>query len=207
MEARAWKHWWAVTEADRQGVLPMRLSPRCTKGESTVGHHPPRSSPLASNSFGTVDRATAPKAIAHRTLRGTFFHGHDGFIEALRNLEPLGALYNDGRRFGTWRYRLAYSIVVRADGWKLFCEEIHLDGETVMEFFPADDHIRTMEAAVRSFAFGEEEARTYLAQLTSPDTSIASNITARAKIISIQSAQEIATEMREHLQKRLDDWS
>src|SRR5450631_2755482 len=56
---------------------------------------------------------------------------------------------------------LAYRFVVRADGWKLLCGELHIDADVLLRDLAGYQKIRELEETARLMACTSEQARAF----------------------------------------------
>jgi hypothetical protein len=88
---------------------------------------------------------------------------------------------------------LCHQFVVRADAWKLLCQQLSLDAEGVLAELPGYDSVLHMEALARPLAaFCAEQIRDTLQELSTRP---------------LATAQELAQSMRACLARCLAEWS
>lgn len=102
---------------------------------------------------------------------------------------------------------LAYAVVARADGWRLLCAELHLDGEAFLRLLPGYEAVRRLEETARPLAFTQEEALAYLRDAIQTDEDANAGKPVKERRISIDTPAQIAAAMREVLEQPLKDWS
>ena len=100
---------------------------------------------------------------------------------------------------------LAYRCVVCADGWKLLCAELKIDPDFLLREVPGYEAVQQMEKLSRLIAFTAEEAIMYLREMLGLDAPSAKE-TAAIREYRIQTAAEVAQEMRAFLRAKLDAW-
>jgi hypothetical protein len=109
-----------------------------------------------------------------------------------------------------WRalQTLACTFVVRADGWKLLCAELHVDPDSLIRELPGHDSICEMEEQARQIACSPEEAAAYLreraAERDEPANGEAPTVRREYPIVT---AEDVARSMRKCLEMKLASWS
>jgi hypothetical protein len=101
---------------------------------------------------------------------------------------------------------LAYRYVVRADGWRLLCAELHLDPEVLLKELPGYEAVQQMEQAARLIAFSAEEALAFLRADAEANRPAEDNIPGVRREYQMDTAADVAQSMRAFLQARLDAW-
>ena len=102
---------------------------------------------------------------------------------------------------------LAYRYVVRADGWRLLCAQLHLKPEVLLKELPGYDAVQQMEQVARLIAFNAEEALAFLRADAEASRPAEDQTPVVRREYRIDTAADVAQSMREYLQARLDDWN
>ena len=102
---------------------------------------------------------------------------------------------------------MAYRFVVRADGWKLLCTELHIDPDVLLRQLPGYESIRKMEEEARLIACTPEQAIAYLREAAERDEPAKDKAAAVRREYHLDSAEDVARSMRKFLAERLDSWS
>jgi len=97
---------------------------------------------------------------------------------------------------------MAYRFVVRADGWKLLCAELHLDADSLLQKLPGYENLRHMEELARAIACSPEEA---VANLREAEKRL--RPAAAQREYHIDTAEDVARSMRTFLDEQLTSWS
>jgi len=101
---------------------------------------------------------------------------------------------------------LAFRFVIDADAWKLLCAELRLDPEAILRHLPGCDLVRDMEQAARKFAFTAEEALAYLRSELEAAEAAAGLAPPAQRKYSMDTAADVAREMREFLEEWAQRW-
>ena len=109
-------------------------------------------------------------------------------------------------RLGQLVRMLAYRCLVRADGWRLLCAELHLDPEVLPRALPGHEAVRQMEQLARLEAFSAEEAIAFLREATEGDPAAGGKTSALQGGCRIETAADVAASMREFLREGLGFW-
>jgi hypothetical protein len=107
--------------------------------------------------------------------------------------------------FGVLRM-LAFRLVLAADAWKLFCAELRIDSDAILRHLPGCDLVRDMEEAARKIALTPEEALAYLHSESEASETAAGNAPAAQRACRLDTADDVAREMREFLADRAKRW-
>jgi hypothetical protein len=101
----------------------------------------------------------------------------------------------------------AHRIVVRADGWKLFCQELQVDAEILLQKLPDSANLAHTEHQARLPAFTAEEAVAYLGEqferFQAAPGSDAPSIPCEYRL---ETPADVAQAMRETLHQHLNEW-
>jgi hypothetical protein len=98
----------------------------------------------------------------------------------------------------------AYKIVVRADGWKLFCGELQVDAEVLLQKLPGSANLAHTEQQARLLAFTAKEAVEYLRKPFERGQSAPGSESSRvAREYCLDTAADVARAMRETLNQHL----
>jgi hypothetical protein len=129
---------------------------------------------------------------------------------AVLDREPLGRPSRADRERDErcWQLlkMLAYRHVVRADGWRLLCSQMHLDPVVLLKELPGHDAVQQMEPVARLFAFSAEEALAFLRAQAEAVRPTEDETPAVRREYKIDTAADVAQSMRAFLQERLDGW-
>src|SRR5262249_3851563 len=101
---------------------------------------------------------------------------------------------------------LCYRFVVRADGWRLLCTEMHIDPVVLLKELPGYDAVQQMEQVARLLAFSAEEALAFLradAEARRPAQQETPGVRREYKVDTVA---DVAQSMRAFLQERLEEW-
>jgi hypothetical protein len=124
--------------------------------------------------------------------------------------EPLGRPSRQERQRNERRWQLlkmlAYRFVVRADGWRLLCTEMHIDSEVLMKELPGYAAVQQMEQVARLIAFSAEEALAFLRADAEANRPAEEQTRAVRREYKIDTAADVAQSIRAFLQARLDAW-
>jgi hypothetical protein len=101
----------------------------------------------------------------------------------------------------------AHRLVVRADGWKLLCAELHIDADFILQQLPGTETLAQTEPQARHLAFSAEEARTYLGELEARVHSAPTAPPLAGRAYHLDTAADVARSMREALEVHLGRWS
>jgi hypothetical protein len=101
---------------------------------------------------------------------------------------------------------LCYTFVVRADGWRLLCREMHIDPEDYLKDLPGVDAVQQMEPLARLLAFDAEEALDFLRADAEARRPAAEETPAVRREDKVETAADVAQSLRAFLQERLDKW-
>jgi hypothetical protein len=97
----------------------------------------------------------------------------------------------------------AHRFVVRADGWKLLCQELHIDADLILRDLPGYDHICQVEKQGRRLACTPEEGLTYLKELWERRRFAQDQGPGVPYQYRLDSAADIAQAMREELEEHM----
>jgi hypothetical protein len=100
----------------------------------------------------------------------------------------------------------AHRMVVRADGWRLLCAELHLDADFVLQPLPGRETLAPTEPQARLLAFTAEEARTYLGELGARVAAAQKATPSRRAESHLETAADVARAMRTTLEEHLRGW-
>jgi hypothetical protein len=100
----------------------------------------------------------------------------------------------------SWLRLFAYTVVARAEGWRIFCAELPLDGHAFLRLLPGYAALGRLEEAAPAFAFSQEEAVAYLRDNARTDGDANPD---HERKVSIDGPAQIAAAMREALEERL----
>ena len=124
--------------------------------------------------------------------------------------EPLGRPTPEERQRDERRWQLlkmlAYRYVVRADGWRLLCQQMHIDPAVLLKELPGYDAVQQMEPVARQLAFSAEEALAFLRAQVEAVRPPEGETAAVQREYKIDTAADVAQSMRAFLQERLDAW-
>jgi hypothetical protein len=124
--------------------------------------------------------------------------------------EPLGRPSREERQRDERRWRLlkmlAYRYVVCADGWRLLCEQMHIDPTVLLKELPGFEAVQQMEQAARLLAFSAEEALAFLRAEAEASRLAEEPARAVRREYKVDTAADVAQSMRAFLQERLDEW-
>jgi hypothetical protein len=85
---------------------------------------------------------------------------------AVLDREPLGCPSRQERQRDErcWQILklLCYRFVVRADGWRLLCTQLHIDAVVLLKELPGSDAVQQMGPVARLLAFSPAEALAFL---------------------------------------------
>jgi hypothetical protein len=99
---------------------------------------------------------------------------------------------------------VAHKIVVRADGWKLFCQELQVDGEFLLQQLPGSANLTHTEQRARLLAFSAGEAMAYLRELFERAQSApACDLPLAPREYRLDTAADMARAMRETLNEHV----
>jgi len=102
---------------------------------------------------------------------------------------------------------LAFELVTHAEAWGLFCGGLHLDAEWLLHDQPGYRLLVRTQASARAVAFSPEEALAYLrGQLEAARAEAGEAPSAKHKY-HLQTAQEIAEDFQEVLERWVRSWS
>jgi hypothetical protein len=101
----------------------------------------------------------------------------------------------------------AFRFILGADAWKLFCAELHIDPEAILGHLPGCDLVRGMEEAAREVAFTPEEALAWLRRPVEAAEAAAGKAPAARREYRMDTAADVAREMREFLEERAGRWA
>jgi hypothetical protein len=101
---------------------------------------------------------------------------------------------------------LCYLFVVRADGWRLLCTEMHIDPVVLLKELPGYDAVQHMEQVARLLALSAEEALDFLHADAETRRPAAAETPALRREDKVDTAADVAQSMRAFLQARLDKW-
>jgi hypothetical protein len=122
--------------------------------------------------------------------------------------QPVGGGRRRGRSQAKEHRRtlrlLAFFCVLRADGWKLFCEGLLIDPDVPPRKLPGYKAVQEMEQDARVLAFTAEEAAAYLRE----DWKAAPPAEEKAPPAGgrIADAADVAWAMRKKFEARLEAW-
>jgi hypothetical protein len=112
-----------------------------------------------------------------------------------------------GQDEGNGRLRLlAFRFVVAADAWKLLSAELHLDPVAMLCHLPGCEAVRDTEEAARQVAFTPEEALAYLRSRPEAEEATAGGTPAAHSEHRLDTAADLAREMRAYLAARAGRW-
>lgn len=100
-------------------------------------------------------------------------------------------------RLGKARRMLAYQCVTRADGWQLFCADLHLDADALLRERTGYAIVRRMEEASRILAFSAKDAADFAAESAPADD----DDHAERDSVSVDTAVGIAEAMQQFLEE------
>jgi hypothetical protein len=121
------------------------------------------------------------------------------FLDQEALLGDKEATAEEEQRLSETLQTVAYRFVVRADGWKLLCAELHIDADVVLRQLPGYDSIRAMEEVARRTACTPQQAIAYLCQNGERDD--------LGREYAIATAEGEARSMRKFLEECLEAWS
>ena len=101
----------------------------------------------------------------------------------------------------------AHCIVVRADGWRQLCADLHVDADMILRQLPGHETVGEMEALARRLAFTAEEAVGYLRELLERVELVPGREPAVRREYRLDSAADVARSMRAALEERLASWA
>jgi hypothetical protein len=101
---------------------------------------------------------------------------------------------------------LCYRFVVRADGWRRLCTELHIDPVVLLKELPGYDAVQHMEQVARLLAFSAEEALSYLRAEFESCRPAEDETPAVQRQYTIDTAADVARSMRAFLQEQLEEW-
>jgi hypothetical protein len=129
---------------------------------------------------------------------------------AVPDREPRGRPSRQDRQRDARRWQLlkmlAHRYVVRADGWRLLCTEMHVDPVVLMKELPGYDAVQQMEQVARLLAFSAEEALAFRRADAAAGRPAEEETRAVRREYEIDMAADVAQSMRTFLQARLDEW-
>jgi hypothetical protein len=129
---------------------------------------------------------------------------------AILDREPLGRPSRQERQRDErlWQIlkMLCYCYVVRADGWRRLCTELHIDPVVLLKELPGYDAVQQMEQVARQLAFSAEEALAFLRGEAEARRPAEEETPAVRREYKIDTAADVAQSMRAYLQERLDEW-
>jgi hypothetical protein len=129
---------------------------------------------------------------------------------ALLEREPLDRPSRQERQRDERRWQLlkmlCYRYVVRADGWRLLCTELHVDPVALLKELPGYDTVQQMEQVARLLTFSTEEALAFLRADAQARRRVAEETPAVQPEGKIDTAADVAQSMHAFLQERLDEW-
>jgi hypothetical protein len=102
---------------------------------------------------------------------------------------------------------LAYQLVTRADGWKLLCQEMHLDPEVLPRLLPGFEKVRRIEDLARTAACTAEEALAYFRERFEAGEAAQGKTPTTPREWHIDTAADVARSMREELEEQAGNWS
>jgi len=124
--------------------------------------------------------------------------------------EPLGRPSREERQRDERRRKslklLCYCYVVRADGWRLLCTQMHIDPVILLKDLPGFDTVQQMEQVARLLAFNAEEALAFLRADAEASRPAQEETTGVKREYKIDTAADVAQSMRTFLQMQLDKW-
>jgi hypothetical protein len=98
----------------------------------------------------------------------------------------------------------AYKLVVRADGWKLFCGELQIDATVLLQKLPGSANLAHAEHQARFLVCTAEEAVAYLRkQFEGGQSTRESDASIVAYEYRLDTAADVARAMRETLNQHL----
>jgi hypothetical protein len=101
---------------------------------------------------------------------------------------------------------LAFQFVLDADAWQLLSAELQLDPEAILRHLPGCDLVRGMEEAARKMALTPEEALAYLRSGWEASETAAGKAAAARREYRLDTAADLAREMREYLAGCAKQW-
>jgi hypothetical protein len=101
---------------------------------------------------------------------------------------------------------VAFRFVIDADAWKLLCAELRLDPEAILRHLPGCDLVRDMEQAARKIAFTAEEALAHVRSELEVAEAAAGLAPPAQRKYSMDTAADVAREMREFLEEWAQRW-
>jgi hypothetical protein len=102
---------------------------------------------------------------------------------------------------------LAYRFVVRADGWKLLCADLHIDADVLLRHLAGYRKVREIEDTARFMACTPEQARAFFRNASKREKSSEANASAGPDEYRLETPEEQARAMRQHLDEKLAAWS
>lgn len=99
----------------------------------------------------------------------------------------------------------SHRFVVRSDGWKLLCRDLHIDSDRILRQLPGHDNIGQMEEQARGLAFSAEEALRYLRELFERRSAPDEDPEVRHEY-RLDTAADVARAMHEVLDEHLAAW-
>jgi hypothetical protein len=101
---------------------------------------------------------------------------------------------------------LCYRFMVRADGWRLPCSELHIDPMVLLKDLPGCDAVQQVEQVARLLAFSAEKALAFLRAEAESCRPAEEETPAVQREYTIDTAANVAQSMRAFLQERLEEW-
>jgi hypothetical protein len=102
---------------------------------------------------------------------------------------------------------MAYRFVVRADGWKLLCAELHIDADVLLRDLAGYQKVREIEDTARLMACTPEQARAFFRNASKREKSLEGTASADPDKYRLETPEEQAQAMRQHLDEKLAAWS
>jgi hypothetical protein len=129
---------------------------------------------------------------------------------AVLDQEPLGRPSRQERQRDErcWQLlkMLCYRFVVRADGWRLLCTELHIDPVVLLKELPGYESVQQMEPVARLLALSAEEALDFLRADAAARRPAAEETPALQRAYKVETAADVAQSMRAFLQAQLNKW-
>jgi hypothetical protein len=101
----------------------------------------------------------------------------------------------------------AYIFLVRADGWKLFCAELHIDPDDPLRNLPGYSALRETEKTARLVACSPEQALANIREDPERKESAQGASSAVPCEYHIDTPEDVARSMREDLEQLHELWS
>jgi hypothetical protein len=128
------------------------------------------------------------------------------YLDRVSQCRPHGP--DDERQEQRWQLlrMLDYRCVVLADAWQLLCNELHLDPDVLAQDLPGYAAVQQVVQAARFVAFNAEEALDYLRHYFEASQPPSNATPPLPRKYQLDSATDMAQQMRGFLQARLESW-